>query len=107
MVQITYHKRLNCVEIKGHAKSGKKGHDLACAATSILAYTLASAVNGLKDCGACVYCDIKLDEGDCHISCKPREKRTSAVELVFITICEGFRLLARDYPKNVSYVIVP
>ena len=106
MVSIVYHKRLNCVEITGHAQSGKKGHDLACAATSILAYTLASAVNGLKDADAVVYCDIKLDEGDCHISCKPRDKRTSAVELVFVTICEGFRLLARDYPKNVSYKIM-
>ena len=106
MINIIYHKRLNCVEITGHAKSGKKGHDIVCAATSILAYTLASAVNGLKDCGACVYCDIKLDEGEAHISCKPREKRTSAVELIFLTLCEGFRILANEYPKNVSYIIV-
>jgi uncharacterized protein YsxB (DUF464 family) len=106
MINIVYHRRLNCVEMKGHAKSGKKGHDLVCAAASILAYTLASSVRGLKDADAVVYCDIKLDEGDAHISCKPREKRTSAVELVFVTLCEGFRILAEQYPKNVSYTIM-
>lgn len=106
MISIVYHERLNCVEIKGHAKSGKKGHDIVCAAVSALAYTLASAVNGLKGADAVVYCDVKLEEGNAHISCKPREKRMSAVKLVFITICEGFRIIAEQYPKNVVYKIM-
>ena len=82
----------NGIVINGHANSGKAGQDLVCSACSILMYT---AIEALKECATVEmsdsgYCSIKLND----------HSLISRVRLD--TILTGYRLLARDYPNNVS-----
>ena len=105
MINITYHRDLNRVEMQGHAQSGELGHDLVCASATILVYTLATFVENMKKAGQVYNPTAELKEGEALIYCSPPTKYRSSVTLVFDSICAGFELLARDYPDNISYEI--
>ena len=105
MIQVVYQRKKHMLTVKGHAKSAEFGHDLICASASILCYTLASAVSDMKKAGDIKKCVIDLREGDTAISCKPYSKVESVVHLVFMTVCRGFALLARDYPEFINFEI--
>lgn len=90
----------------GHARSGESGHDLVCAASSILAYTLAKNVAEIKDAGYAYNCAIELKPGDAFIECSPRRKYRSVVTMVFDTVCTGFDLLAQQYPEFISFELM-
>lgn len=105
MIKIIYHRDKNRVSIEGHAESGEKGHDLVCASVSILAYTLASFVQNMKEAKQVYNPKTDLREGDALICCEPPTKYKNSVTLVFDSICGGFELLARNYPEYVSFEI--
>lgn len=106
MIKVVYYRNFNRVVIEGHAKSGEAGHDLVCAATSALAYTLATNVAHMKK-GGCLRIapQIKLESGDAEIRCAPRRRFKATATLIFDTICVGFEMLAQQYPQNISYEI--
>ena len=106
MINVIYNRDINQVTIEGHAKSGEVGHDLVCASASILTYTLASFVENMESMKQVKYRSVVLNEGDALISCQPPNRYKGAVTLVFDSICAGFELLARNYPDNISYVIM-
>lgn len=103
MIKVIYDRDKTRVTIEGHAGSGEKGHDLVCASVSILAYTLASFVQNMKEAKQVYNPKTDLREGDALICCEPPSKYKNSVTLVFDSICGGFELLARNYPDNVSY----
>ena len=106
MIIVTYCRDLNRVEVKGHAYSGKAGHDLVCASASILIYTLASFAKNTTKARQSKKLEIKLDEGNALVGCKAKKAYKMAITLVFDAICGGFELLARNYPDNISYKII-
>lgn len=106
MIKVEYHRAFHKVTIEGHALSGEKGHDLVCAATSILAYTLASSVANMKEGNALRDSVTELEEGKAVIKCRPHPRFKAVAALIFDNLCGGFELLSRDYPDNISYKIV-
>jgi hypothetical protein len=46
------------------------------------------------------------DDGNGHISCKPKEEYEANISLIFWTILNGFKLMADNYEKNVAMVVV-
>lgn len=105
MINVVYDRPSHSLKMDGHAYSGEAGHDLVCAAASILAYTLAaSATNAAQAPGTTS--DIKLESGDAAVVCNPDPKVAGAVTLMYDTVCVGFELLAQNYPENVSYTII-
>lgn len=105
MIKILYHRDKNRVSIEGHARSGEAGHDLICASVSILAYTLASFVQNMKEAKQVYNPKTDLREGNALIYCDPPTKYKNSVTLVFDSICGGFELLERNYPDHVSFEI--
>lgn len=103
MITVIYHRSRHELSVCGHAGNGTVGHDLVCASASILAYTLAAAVQNMADAGHVNHPQIIIRPGETLISCESTSRYRSPVTLVFDTICGGFELLARDYPKNISY----
>lgn len=106
MIKVEYHRSFHKVTIEGHALSGEKGHDLVCAAASILAYTLAASVSNMQEHGHLNDSDVELNEGKAVIKCRPQTQFKAVVAIIFDNICGGFELLSRDYPDNISYKIV-
>lgn len=107
MIQATYYRSYNRLTLTGHAGSAEHGHDLVCAAASMLAYTLAANVANMADHGQVRQPVIKTSEGDAEISCSPKRNLKASVTLVFDSICVGFERLAHDYPDFVKYEIRP
>lgn len=105
MIKVIYERNINSVTVEGHAHSGEAGHDLVCASASILIYTLAAFARNTSKAKQAKKLVLKLDEGDAIVSVKAKRPYKTAITLVFDSICGGFELLSKYYPKNISYEI--
>lgn len=103
MIRVTYCRKDHCLTVKGHALSGEAGHDLVCAAASILAYTLANFVENTMSVGAATDRVVRLENGYAEISCKVKKAYRATITLSFDSICSGFDILARRYPEYVKF----
>ena len=101
MINIEFNPNTFTLDINGHAEHGKKGEDIVCSAISILFYTLAESLNNCKDMlqEEMVF---KYEDGNGHISCKPKAEYEANISLIYWTILNGFLLVAENYKKNVT-----
>lgn len=100
MIDVQYNRNGERFELTmtGHAESGEAGHDIVCAAASMLVFTLAANLSTLEAEGEIEIERLTFSSGFADIGCTG-----SKAESVFDTICRGFELLARDKPKNVKF----
>ena len=105
MINITFYPNTFTLDVTGHAEHGKKGEDIVCAAISTLFYTLGESLYATRYMMAE---DVIFDDedGNGHITCKPKEEYEGNVSLIFWTILNGFQLVARNYKKNVNLKVV-
>lgn len=107
MIQAVYDRENLRVAVKGHANSGEKGHDLVCAAASILVYTLAGQVAQMSTDKQRVRRPvIDLNDGSATVACCPVHGNRAVVTLVYDSICAGFDILQQRYPENIKYSVV-
>lgn len=106
MIRVIYHRQHCRVTILGHAHSGEAGHDLACSAVSILAYTAAANVLKLEEAGAVRGVCVELGSGNAQIACNPVSRHRNTVRLIMDAVTLGFELLAKDFPQYVSWEIL-
>ncbi len=107
MIDVIYDRKRLTVTVKGHAHSGEAGHDLVCAAASILVYTLSANVTEL--CGHRQWVRrpvLDIREGDTTISCAPVHGMQTVTTLIFDSVCTGFVVLQQQYPGNITYKVV-
>ena len=105
MIEVIYnHKNLH-LTMDGHAGSDEKGHDLVCAAATVLAYTLAANVTQLCADNKRYMCRpmVDLKDGHAEIGCNAMHGMQAVAELIFGSICVGFELLAQRYPQNIKF----
>ncbi len=105
MIKVVYHRKYHRVTMSGHAHSGEAGHDLVCAAASILAYTLAANMHNLVKHDQAMELVTNLNPGDTELSCVPKSKYRHVVTAILDSICVGFELLERNTPEYISYEI--
>ena len=105
MIEVVYHRQYHRVTVKGHAYSGDPGHDLVCAAASILAYTLAANMQNMVEQGDARSLVMELNVGNAEVSCIPKTKYKHIATLTIDAICAGYELLARNYPSFISYEV--
>ena len=101
----TYQKELGIVSmlIEGHSGQAEKGNDLICAASSMLAYTVAQYVDYVdKADGLTEKPFIEIEDGYMSIVTKPTEKYIAEVLNAFFVAEVGYSLLAQDYPQYVE-----
>ncbi len=103
MIRIVYRRDEHSVRIRGHAGSGEAGHDLVCAAVSILAYTLAAFVLRMEEIGSAAHSTAALRSGEAEIDCTPMKEKSGEVTSVMDALCEGYAILAGEYPENAVY----
>jgi uncharacterized protein YsxB (DUF464 family) len=89
--------------LKGHAASAPYGEDLICSAATMLAYTVAQAVQFMMEQGKLKKKPkISLKEGSATIVVTPREEDyAEALHTFWVAQC-GIHLLAHNYPQNVK-----
>ena len=89
--------------LKGHAEAAPKGEDLICSAATMMAYTVAQAVQFMMEQGKLKKKPkISLKEGSATIVVTPREEDyAEALHTFWVAQC-GIHLLAHNYPQNVK-----
>lgn len=91
------------MELRGHAKWGRKGRDLVCAAASILAWTLSRVVRYFEQGGLLeAPARVRLELGLAEVAVLPQPSFHSAAAMAFWTAQVGMTELAMDYPRNVD-----
>ena len=94
-----------CLKLKGHAKFNEKGNDVICSAASILAYTVAKAISFMyEEKKLRKKPNIKLNEGDAVIVCKPKEESYAEALHTFFVAEVGYSLLSQSYPNHVELI---
>ena len=89
--------------VKGHAGQDDSGHDIVCAAASILTYTIAQYLQYVhKQNGLIKKPHIEIKDGDAIIIAKPTEKYEGEVLNAFFVAEVGYSLLANNYPQYVE-----
>ena len=91
MIQVIYDPEGCRLELQGHAGSAPWGQDLICAGVSTLALSLQDYAGSRG--GSCF-----LQAGKGVITCPP------AFREGFDAICQGFRVLSRIFPENVTFL---
>lgn len=88
--------------VRGHSGAAEKGADLVCAGATMLAYTLAQAIQFLWEDGKLERKPmISIREGSCTIIACPKEDCYAETLMAFWVQQCGAHVLARNYPKNV------
>ena len=91
------------MKLTGHAGQAKKGEDIVCASASILAYTVAQAIQFMYEQGELQKKPrIKLTEGDSVIVAKPKPESYAEALHTFFVAQVGYHLLAHNYPQYVA-----
>lgn len=105
MIRITFTPETLELSIKGHAKHGKKGEDIVCAAVSTLFYTLGEALSESREM-LTKEAVFKDENGKGLISCVPKPEYEGNIARTYWTILTGLQLLEKNYKKNVRLRIV-
>ena len=91
------------LKLSGHAGQAEHGKDIVCAASSILAYTVAQALQFQYEDGCLKKKPhLKLEPGDTIIVAKPTPERYEEALHTFFVAQVGYSLLARNYPQYVE-----
>ena len=105
MIDIKFNPNTYELDITGHAEHGKKGEDIVCAAISILFYTLAESLTQSENMLEAEM-TFEYEDGNGHISCKPKKEFAANISLIYWTILNGFQLISENYKKNVKLLVV-
>lgn len=88
------------LEIIGHAGYATKGQDIVCAAVSTLTYTLAQNL-------ALMLCmdeySAQFNEGYAYIEANPPETSAEQCRGIFMTIANGYAMLAAQYGQYIQF----
>lgn len=90
-----------CASIRGHAGFAPAGKDIVCAGASALALTLATCLRREEQRGALRMLSIQQEPGRLEIQAAPVLSGVERLSVLLEAAEEGFRLLAREYPKHV------
>ena len=89
--------------LKGHAGTAPKGEDLVCSAATMLAYTVAQAVQFLYEKGQLQKKPkIHITDGSATIIATPTEEGYAPVLHTFWVAQCGIHVLQHNYPQNVK-----
>lgn len=95
--------RTASLKLHGHAADGAPGKNILCAAASMLGYTAAQNVaTAQRDGLLCRRPKLKLEPGNIEIEASPRREATKEVRHIFYVVESGLRLLAKNYPDQIS-----
>ena len=88
--------------VRGHAGAGRKGEDLVCAGASMLAYTLAQAVQFLYEQGLLEEKPkIQIADGYALVSAAPKAEAWAETLMAFWVTQAGAYVLEHNYPQAV------
>lgn len=96
------------LHMTGHAGQAEAGHDVVCAAATILCYTAAQTALDLYEQGKLRKKPrVDVDRGDATVTLCPRQDAAGEVLAALRTVETGFALLSHHYPGYVTFRRMP
>ena len=89
------------MEVNGHAQHGTAGNDIVCAGASTLVYALAETLRVAEERGR-VEANVEDKDGTFVIWAEPSVYNLSEIKAYFRVCVIGFKLLQRQYPRNIE-----
>ena len=89
--------------LEGHGEGGPYGHDLICAAATILARSFAALAEDAQAAGLCRVEEKRLERGCCRVRCRAAEGREHSLSLLLWGPVRGLQLLAEEYPEHLRF----
>ena len=91
------------MKLQGHSDSAPKGEDLICASATMMAYTVAQAVQFLYENDKLqMKPKIAIKDGEATIIATPKEDAYAEVLHTFWVAQCGIHVLAHNYPSHVT-----
>lgn len=90
------------VKIDGHADFDEEGKDIVCSAISVLFFSMCQTFDSMKEKGCFKVCKLSWDKGAGLIKINPKPEYRQHVAIIFMTICNGFDIVATEYPDYVT-----
>jgi len=94
---------LKSCKAAGHAKAGKSGEDIICAAVSVLMRTACTVLSGKKGidlrCGA-------PEKGQLWLEAEYKADGKDFLQTAGVFLIEGLRSVAQEYPLNCKLNII-
>lgn len=102
MTTITYKKVQDIyrLSVNGHANYAEEGKDIVCSAVSILSFAAINYLEKAEEVGEADIYEIMVRDGNVDIVFKPNNE---AILEGIQSVLEGYKLLAKNYPKNVNF----
>lgn len=90
--------------LRGHSGAAPKGEDLICASATMLAYTVAQAVQFMHEQEGKLKCKpkIRIAEGRATVIATPTEEGYAEVLHTFWVAQCGIHVLSHNYPRHVK-----
>ena len=106
MITAKFYKKTNGsihMTLRGHAGTAPKGEDLVCASATMLAYTVAQAIQFMDEQDKLLKKPkIRIMDGEAVIIATPKEDAyAEALHTFWVAQC-GIHVLAHNYPSNVK-----
>lgn len=108
MIEVVYKNERGALSLAldGHAGAADFGHDIICAAASMLAYTLAAAVDEAEDKMRSSPI-ISLTPGHARVICAPFPEEYERIRSLYEFTVRGYRLLAEKNPAYIKLISCP
>ncbi len=102
MINVTYDKKRMALEVEGHAEYADKGHDIVCAAVSVLFYT---AAEKLFEIFGEKYVEVGVSEaGFAEIKASKLKNSQRCKDIFEFVLC-GIKMIEKDYGEFVKLTI--
>lgn len=102
MIYVTYSPKKRLLKIKGHARYAQEGHDIVCAAASMVFYNLCAMLREYDKDKAFARLDITDKKGNAAVEVTPKTGYELWVDHDFYYALAGFELLANKYPDYID-----
>lgn len=106
MIRVEYRRKYHTLTVSGHAGAAPFGEDIVCAGVSALVNALGVEVQIQDKQGCLLHMDVTITPGHALITALPwpwaRGKTTRAFDMT----ARGLAMMARDWPKHVSFLVV-
>lgn len=108
MITVTYRPGKREIKIKGHAGAGDKGHDVICAAASMMFYNLCQMMLAAYDNDKAFAAPVKMQDepGNARLQVTPATGYETWIDHDFLYALTGFHLLAERHPEYVTLKVL-
>ena len=92
------------ITVKDHADYAEYGHDIVCAAASVLITTCANALETVAGVSPVTRVDERTAEIRVSLPKQLAPQQAHDAQIILRTVMQGFRDIAQQYPKNLKMI---